>query len=148
MSRLRSGFRTAEESPGFLLWKAANNLQRLHAEALGSLAITPTQMSFLTCLVYLSASGPVTSARIAAHAGMDKMTVSDLVRALLSRDLIAKAPNPEDRRSFLIRPTRRGTLVTNRAVRRIEALDERFFATVAERAALLRGLAVLAAGGR
>ena len=127
---LKSGFKTAEDSPGFMLWKASNRLQRLHARCLSDLDVTPTQFSLMTCLVYLYREGLVTSSRIVGHTGMDKMLVSDLVRALEKQRLLRRSPNPEDGRSWLIEPTSRGTELTNSAVLQVEALDAEYFGAV------------------
>ncbi len=130
MTTLKSNFKEAEESLGFLLWKASNRLQRLHAQCLTNLKVTPTQFSLMTCLVYLSQDGPVTSSRLVRHSGMDKMVVSDLVKSLERKKLLVKKPNPKDGRSFLISPTALGVRITNSAVLKVEALDVVFFKKV------------------
>jgi DNA-binding MarR family transcriptional regulator len=126
----KSNFRSAEDSPGFMLWKASNRLQRLHARCLTDLEVTPSQFSLMTCLVYLHQSGGVTSSRIVSLTGMDKMLVSDLVRALEKKRLLRRLPHPEDGRSWLIEPTTRGIELTNSAVRQVEAVDAKFFGIV------------------
>jgi hypothetical protein len=77
MKKLGTRFGSAEQSPGFMLWKAANLLQRLHARSLRELEVTPTQLSVMMCLLYLAQDGPVTPTRIVDHAGIDKMMTSD-----------------------------------------------------------------------
>ena len=121
MTKLDSNFRKAEDSPGFMLWKAANVLQRLHTGCLKDLDLTPAQFSLMTCLVYLHQDGPVTPSGVVSHTGMDKMMVSDLIKTLLAKRLIRKKPNPGDGRSFLIEPTALGERKTNSAVREVEA---------------------------
>jgi DNA-binding MarR family transcriptional regulator len=125
--KLKTEFSAAEESPGFMLWKAANLLQRSHASELKQIKLTPAQFSMMTCLVYLAQSGLVTSASISKHAGLDKMMVSDLVKTLTRKKMITTKPNPRDGRSFLIEPTSLGTQGTNQAIRKIEKIDEKFF---------------------
>lgn len=153
--KLATRFQTAEESPGFLLWKAANTLQRLHARSLRQLDLTPGQFSLLTCLVYLHPRGPVTQAMLAGHAGMDKMTVSDIIKPLLRKCLVTKSRNPGDGRSYLIAPTPAGVEAANAAVAHVEALDAGFFQVVGDLDVLRRELLaligeerVLAAEGR
>lgn len=143
MRRLDTSFGKAEDSPGFMLWKASNLLQRLHAECLKPLGVTPTQFSLMTCLVFLFQDGPVTPSRIVTHTGMDKMLVSDLVKALERKRLIRKKPNPDDGRSWLLEPSALGTTITNSAVREIEALDTRFFRRVKRTAAFHADLIAL-----
>lgn len=130
MKTLKTNFKKAEDSPGFMLWKASNLLQRLHTECLTDLNVTPTQFSLMTCLVYLSQDGPVTAAKIVSHTGMDKMMVSDLVKTLEKKGLLKRKNNPDDGRSFLVEPTTLGEKTTNSAVLKIEALDKIFFRRV------------------
>jgi DNA-binding MarR family transcriptional regulator len=133
MTKLDTRFRTAEESPGFMLWKAANLLQRLHTDCLRDLAVTPAQFSLMTCLVYLHQDGPVTASRVIGHTGMDKMMVSDLIKTLTAKGLVKRKDHPEDGRSFLLEPTAKGVKITNAAVREVEAVDEQFFANTKNR---------------
>ena len=105
-------------------------LQRLHAECLRELKVTPTQYSLMTCLVYLFQDGPVTPSQIVAHTGMDKMLVSDLVKALERKRLIRRKPNPGDGRSWLLEPSVIGVSTTNSAVKEVEALDAKFFKSI------------------
>jgi MarR family transcriptional regulator, organic hydroperoxide resistance regulator len=143
MTRLNTNFRKAEDSPGFLLWKASNLLQRMHSICLSDLNITPTQFSLMTCLVYLHQDGPVTASRIVDHAGMDKMMVSDLIKTLVKKKLVKRKPNPEDGRSFLLEPTPLGQSITNSSVLKIEALDLEFFKRVKDIVSFQRDLASL-----
>jgi len=113
-----------------MLWKASNLLQRLHNKCLKELKVTPTQFSLMICLVYLHQDGPVTASRIVSHTGMDKMMVSDLIKALEKKRLIRKKANPEDGRSSIIEPTRSGERATNSAVREVETVDGEFFRRV------------------
>ena len=145
MSRLKTNFRKAEDSPGFLLWKASNLLQRMHSGCLSGLNITPTQFSLMTCLVYLHQQGRVTASGIVDHSGMDKMMVSDLLKTLVKKKLVKRNPNPEDGRSFLLEPTRLGEGITNSAVLKIEALDSDFFKKVKDIASFHKDLASLVA---
>jgi DNA-binding MarR family transcriptional regulator len=147
VKQLNTRFKKAEDSPGFMLWKAANLLQRLHAGCLKSLDITPTQFSLMTCLVYLQGEGDVTASRIVAHTGMDKMMVSDLLKTLARKGLVAKSVNPDDARSSLVRPTPRGKQITNAGVRTIEAFDARFFRHAGDVRAFHRALIALVANG-
>lgn len=128
--RLKTQFGSAEQSPGFLLWKASNRLQRLHGRCLADLGLTPSQFSVMMCLVYLRQDGAVNSARIVQHTGMDKMAVSDLVKALQKKRLLSRSADTDDGRSRLIEPTARGVALTNSAVAKVEALDARYFRAV------------------
>jgi DNA-binding MarR family transcriptional regulator len=128
--KLKTTFKSAEDSPGFMLWKASNLLQRIHTQCLLELDVTPTQFSILTCLVYLSQSGPVTPSGIVQHAGIDKMMVSDVLRALERKKLLKKETHPSDGRSFFVVPTALGVKLTNSAISKVEAIDAEFFRSV------------------
>jgi len=142
---LNTRYAKAEESPGFLLWKAANLLQRSHARCLSGVGLTPSQASLMMCLVHMAAQGVVTPTRIAARSGMDKMLVSDLIAVLERKGLLRKSPNPADRRSIVVVASDAGVRAANEAVALIEADDRRFFAQVADMGALHNGLADLVA---
>lgn len=125
--KLKSNFINAEDSLGFLLWKASNLLQKSHSSALKEIKLTPAQFSFMTCLVYLSQFDKATSALISKHSGMDKMMISDLVKTLLRKKMIEVEPNSMDRRSFFLRPSKNGVRLTNLAIHKIEKIDLIFF---------------------
>lgn len=125
----RSRFPSAADSPGFLLWKAANLHQRLQRLALSPLAISPTQFSVLACFFHLSRErgGPVSQAEVAEYASLDKMVVSDAARALLSKGLILRRRSQADGRAFQIELTGQGVETCNQALAIIEATDAGFF---------------------
>lgn len=125
----RSRFRSAADSPGFLLWKAANLHQRLQRIALSPLAISPTQFSVLACFFHLSRErgGPVSQAELAEYASLDKMVVSEASRALLSKGLILRRRSQADGRAFQVELTGQGVETCNQALAIIEAADAAFF---------------------
>jgi DNA-binding MarR family transcriptional regulator len=134
-----SRFPSANESPGFLLWKAANLHQRLQRQALGDLGISPTQFSLLASFSFLARKkrGPVSQAEVAEHASLDKMLVSDGTRALVAKKLLVRRRSKTDGRAFDIELTARGVAVCNRALRVIEATDDAFFARTGDVPAFL-----------
>jgi DNA-binding MarR family transcriptional regulator len=137
--RFESRFRSAAESPGFLLWKAANLHQRLQRQALGELGISPTQFSLLASFFFLSRTkhGPVSQAEVAEHASLDKMLVSDGTRALLAKKLIVRRRSETDGRAFDVELTEHGVATCNRALRVVEATDAAFFARTGDVPAFL-----------
>ncbi len=125
-----SRFPSASESPGFLLWKAANQHQRLQRHAMEDLGISPTQFSLLASFFYLAQRqpGPVSQAAVAAHAALDKMLVSEGTRALEAKRLVVRQPSARDGRAYDVELTARGEQVCSRALAVVEATDEAFFA--------------------
>jgi DNA-binding MarR family transcriptional regulator len=123
-----SKFRTADSSPGFLLWKAANLHQRLQRRKLAQFGLTPTQFSVLAC--YGSLTSPeslITQADVCQYAALDKMIVSDATRALVDKGLLDRVPSETDRRAATITVTQRGRKICNDAIRIVEELDTEFF---------------------
>ena len=145
MANFQSKFKTAELSPGFLLWKVSNLHQRLQRKALLELDLTPSQFSILACYFFLSNnSSSVTQADISRHAGIDKMLISDLTKTLIKKHCLKKIANKADRRSHTVVLTDNGENKCNEALKIIETLDANFFATAKDSKSLIRGLADLA----
>ncbi len=140
---LRSTFSSAGESPGFLLYKASNLLLRLHGAALKEFDLTPAQFSLLAGVVYLSAEGPLTQSALAKHTGLDKMFVSDLIKALRKKSLVRTLPSSQDARAKLVEPTAAGVRRANAAINEVERIDARFFGKVSSRERVVRDLRAL-----
>ena len=128
MTDFKSQFKSASDSPGFMLWKVSNLHQRLERRALSGIDLTPTQFSVLASYFFLCKQlGAVQQADICNHAGIDKMQVSDVTRALEKAKLVQKRSNPNDKRSSLIIVTVSGQKKCNAALKIIENLDKKFF---------------------
>ncbi len=144
MADFQSKFKSADLSPGFLLWKVSNLHQRLQRKALLELDLTPSQFSILACYFFLSTkSSFVTQADVCRHAGVDKMLISDLTKTLIKKNCIKKITNKEDRRSHPIKLTENGVAKCNQALKIIETLDAKFFKIARDSKSLIRGLADL-----
>lgn len=144
MADFQSKFKSAEMSPGFLLWKVSNLHQRLQRKALLELDLTPSQFSILACYFFLSSkSSSVTQAEVCRHDGIDKMLISDLTKTLIKKNCLKKTANKEDRRSHSIKLTENGVNKCNQAIKIIETLDAKFFAAAKDSKSLIRGLADL-----
>jgi MarR family transcriptional regulator, organic hydroperoxide resistance regulator len=147
MADFQSKFKSAELSPGFLLWKASNLHQKLQRKALLEVDLTPSQFSILACYFFLSSkSSSVTQTDVCRHAGIDKMLISDLTKTLIKKKCLKKIANKNDRRSYSIKLTENGEDKCNQALKIIEPLDAKFFATATDPKNLIRGLADLVAG--
>jgi len=125
---LKTRFPEANASPGFLLWKASNLLQRLHASSLKKIGLTPAQFSVLASIVYLSGfDEPLTQAYLGRHTGLDKMFISDLVKKLVQKKWISLEDHPSDSRAKVIRPTAKGSALANESIGIVEEIDSDFF---------------------
>jgi len=89
------------------------NLVREHSSAvLRYAAATAKRMglesSELAALEHLQAAGPMTLGRLGERLSMSPGAVTALVDRLESRGYVERTPNPEDRRSALVRETEAG----------------------------------------
>ncbi|WP_040781470.1 MarR family winged helix-turn-helix transcriptional regulator [Nocardia pneumoniae] len=127
---LRSRFRTADESPGLLLWQVTNRWQAAQRAALAPFDLTHVQFVLLASLVYLAAGSddPVRQRDLAEHAATDPMMTSQVLRALAEKRLIERRDHPSDRRAKALVVTAAGVALANRAIVAVEACDQEFFA--------------------
>ena len=125
---LATGFDSAEESPGLLLWQVTNRWQAAQRAALKPFDITHVQFVLLAALTYLQASGPVTQKALADMAATDPMMTSQVLRTLESRQLVHRPAHPIDRRARAVAVTQAGRDLANRTVVAVEACDAAFFA--------------------
>jgi DNA-binding MarR family transcriptional regulator len=139
----------AWDSPGFLLWHATLRWQRAMADALAPYDITHVQFVLLASTWWLCEhDGPPRQRDLADHAGTDPMMTSQVVRALVAKDLLVREVDPDDGRAWRVRPTKAGTDLARRAVAAVESADTAYFDQVPtrSRAGLLAALREL--GGR
>jgi len=69
----------------------------------------------LAVLTHIRDLAPVSPTTVAAASGMPATTLRDNIRRLVDRRLVRRVPNPDDGRSYLLLPTRRGEAVTRAA---------------------------------
>lgn len=130
---LATGFSSADDSPGLLLWQVTNRWQAAQRAALKPYGLTHVQFVLLASLTHLQAGGtPVTQRRLADHAATDPMMTSQVLRALEARGLLTRGPHPRDARARTLSVTDEGAAVANAAVAAVEACDAAFFAPLAE----------------
>src|SRR3712207_5746539 len=66
------------------------------------------EASELAALEHLQAAGPMTHKRLGERLSMSPGAITSMVDRLESRGYVERIPNPEDRRSALVRITKRG----------------------------------------
>ncbi len=141
---LATGFSSAEESAGLLLWRVTNRWQAAQRATLKPFGLTHVQFVLLAALTWLGTDGPVTQRALAAHAGTDPMMTSQVVRVLERRQLVLRSPHATDRRAWSVSATDAGVALANRAVVAVEACDATFFAPLGPSGpAFARALAIL-----
>ncbi len=129
MAKLKgSRYQTAEQSPGYLLWKTFYAWQRQMRMHLDPLKITQVQYSILATLSYLSSSGePISQQAIANQLSMDKMMVSDVVKTLEKKKFLVRDKNPMDARASSLHLTSMARKILEKATPVVEDADEVFF---------------------
>jgi DNA-binding MarR family transcriptional regulator len=130
MTQLQTDFDTPDASPGFLLWQISNKWQAQQRRALQPFGLTHVQFVLLACLTWSDHDGSITQKQLAGRAQTDVMMTSQVIRTLERKGLIARWPNPQDRRAMTLRPTEKGIELVNRAIKVVEAVDRDFFNTL------------------
>ncbi len=120
----------ADDSVGLLLWQVTNRWQAAQRATLKPFELTHVQFVLLASLTWLDGDRPVTQRDLAAHAVTDPMMTSQVLRALEQRDLVRRAPHPEDGRAWAVTVTDAGAKLANRANAAVEACDRHFFAAL------------------
>lgn len=140
-NKLKSAFQSSNQSPGFLLWRSYNQLNKSHRLVLRDLNLTPAQASILASVVYLKTDqDEVNQALIAQHTQMDKMFISDVVKTLIHKKLVLKSKSRTDARAFSLKPTASGINLCNKAIELIEKVDALFFANISDMSNFLNEL--------
>jgi len=121
-------YQTPSESTGFLLWKVNNLWQREIKKSLKKYNLTHTQFVVLASTVWLSKNNSnVTQVEIANQIEIDKMMTSNVLRTLEKNGLLSREEHKTDTRAKIIRPTKKGLNILQKAVKEVEKFDERFF---------------------
>lgn len=128
MAEVVSRAGSASESTGYVLWRATMAWQREVRAALEPHGLTHPQFVLLASAWWLASIGEeVTQRRLGAHAGIDEMTTSQVVRRLEAAGLIRRAPSERDARARLVAVTDAGRNALAPAMRDVEAVDAAFF---------------------
>jgi DNA-binding MarR family transcriptional regulator len=128
---------TAEESLSEAFLAVARRLKRLSSQALEPLDITPGQSRGIR---ELSHHGTMRLSELSDHLHIAPRSTTEVVDALEERGLVARAPDPSDRRATLVSLTEHGERISQ-ALRRARALEgDTYFAALSqdERADLSR----------
>lgn len=124
-------FKSPEDSPGYLLGQLTMLWQRKQKKVLDPLDLTHTQFVLLAALGWLSrTSNEVSQVDIARQSNADRMMVSKVLRTLEEKDFITRQGHETDTRAKIIRLTRSGEVVLQKALREIEHGDLEFFSVL------------------
>lgn len=84
-------------------------------------------------LSYTSLYGPCSPSELVRVFGYKPSTLTGMLDRLEEKELIVRDPNPEDRRSFLIRATEEGASIAGRLRGRLEGFEAQVRARVGAR---------------
>jgi DNA-binding MarR family transcriptional regulator len=118
----------AHRIPGYLLWQVSKLWQRRLNFALGDLDLSSTQAIILINVPRLNQEHvAVTQSALAEATRVDRMTVSQSIRALERKGLVTRIVAPGNRRALQVDLTERGGVVASAALHRISAAHGEFF---------------------
>lgn len=129
-----------EQQAGHLLRRAHQRHTAIFSARMGGYQLTPTQFA---ALAKISDHGAVSQNRLGRLTAMDPATMQGVIGRLLTRGLVRRDPDPDDRRRMLLRLTADGEAVIGASTGLGKAITEETLAPLspAEQAALLRLLA-------
>jgi MarR family transcriptional regulator, lower aerobic nicotinate degradation pathway regulator len=132
-----------EEQVGFLLRRAQQRHTAIFAARIGKHQLTPTQFA---SLAKINDEGTVSQNKLGRLTAMDPATMQGVIARLLDRGLIARAPDPKDRRRALLRLTAEGRAAFAESAANGKLISRETLAPLdaRERVAFLRLLAKLA----
>ena len=135
MSKDGFQFESANDSPGFSLWQVSSMWQRRINAGLRPFDLTHAQFVLLASLTWLvvGAEKPLTQAELASHAKMDVMMVSNVLRTLEEKGLIARTPHPLDTRAKSLTVTSKGRELASQVVHVVESIDREFFSQLEDK---------------
>jgi DNA-binding MarR family transcriptional regulator len=127
------GFETPEDSPGFLLWQTTITWQRLIKKALEPYQISHAQFVIMAILLWFEQHGyDTTQVLIVNWSKLDKMTVSQALKKLVTEGLVVRAEHKTDTRAKNVKLSSKGKVLVNKLVPKIEQIDEEFFGAVSQ----------------
>jgi DNA-binding MarR family transcriptional regulator len=138
---------SAEESPGFLLWRVSTLWRRTIEAVLKPLGLTHPQFVLLATTGWLTRTGEKASqAEIGRHAALDPNTTSQILRGLQAKGLIERSHITAERSKYP-KLTPAGAESLAQAIPAVERADAAFFASVnLKKSKMLQTLQILACG--
>jgi len=125
-----------DEQVGLLLRRAHQRHAAIFLDGMAAADLTPTQFTPLIKTVEL---GSVTQNHLGRLTAMDPATIQGVVRRLTARDLVHRLPDPQDRRTAVLRATAAGRALAQQAIEAARRITDATLAPLdeAERAIFL-----------
>lgn len=118
----------ANQSIGFLFIRAYNTWHYSIQSCLKEFNINHTQFVVMTSLAYLlQTNESITQVTLAKHINIDVMTLSKLLKKLVTDGYIEKCEDENDTRAKLLFLTDKGRELVNQSVVAVEKIDMSFF---------------------
>ena len=118
----------SQQSTGLLFIRAYHKWHGLIKNELKTIDLTHPQFVVLTTLAALLRQQEwVSQTDIARFSDMDVMTVSQIIRLLVKKELIMREVHPKDSRANIILLTDMGLQKVNQALPLVEGIDQTFF---------------------
>lgn len=133
MTNLTFGFDHPEDSPGFLLWQTTAIWQRRIKKKLESCDISHAQFVIMALLLWIEESSTNASPNqvtLVQLSKLDKMTVSQALKKLSTKNLISRVEHTIDTRAKTVSLTQEGKKLIKKLVPLIEKEDADFFSTL------------------
>ncbi len=123
-----AGVQQPEDSIGFLLWRVAHRHQREVDRVLASLDLTHLQFVVLVQTAWLARAGDaVTQAGLARYGKVHPMQLSNILKVLEAKQLVARGRCPASARSKQVALTDAGAALLAEALPRVQGLHSSFF---------------------
>ncbi len=124
-----AGLAVPENSIGFLLWQVSQRWRRHFVAGLKALDLTDLEFSVLSGVRFLTArdGAPPTQVTVATYFDVNVMTISQLVRRLEERGLLARRPHASDTRARVLSLTADGSRALAEALKVADRLHRSFF---------------------
>ncbi len=132
-----------QESTGLLFIRAYHKWHGLIKNKLRTIDLTHPQFVVLTTLAALLRQQEwVSQTDIARFSDMDVMTVSQIIRLLVKKELIMREVHPKDSRANIILLTDTGLQKVNQALPLAEGIDQAFFGKLGNKTEILNQLLI------
>lgn len=132
-----------KKSTGLLFIRTYHKWHGLIKNKLRTIDLTHPQFVVLTTLVALLRQQEwVSQTDIARFSDMDVMTVSQIIRLLVKKELIMREVHPKDSRANIILLTDRGLQKVNQALPLVEGIDQAFFGKLEDKTEILNQLLI------
>jgi len=130
-----------KKSTGLLFIRTYHKWHGLIKNKLRTIDLTHPQFVVLTTLAALLRQQEwVSQTDIARFSDMDVMTVSQIIRLLVKKELIMREVHPKDSRANIILLTDMGLQKVNQALPLVESIDQAFFGKLGNKTEILNQL--------